>query len=444
MALHHTVRRLSRLALSVAAVFAVTACAAATTETGTSETSASEADSATPVTLSFAIQVPDPENGEPQIWAAVKAFEEQNPNITVELTGQPVAEHLQRLQIAGQSDTLPDMFWIYDANARELNEAGKLLNIRPILEEGGVLEYYPDTTVAGFSDGDVMYGQPSGALITGLWYNKAILEENGLEVPVTFDDLLEVSRTLSAQGITTISNGSNQATFSVWSFLRNLSNFGWDDKVEGLLDGSVSYNNADFAKLYEHIAELRDAGAFADNVATTNYDQIVARFTSGEAAFVDGGIWMAGPIQESPIAEYAGFWIGPEFSDGVGEQKIAMNVPAAPFAYSAKSAEDPNKLAAMEKWIVFWAGQEAAQIQVDFARAPSTTWEVSLPDDQFVFQAALEAAFAEGNRAPSNQPDLMVPTSVATAMYDSIYGVILGQLTPDEAMNLVQAAIDAL
>ncbi len=433
MALHRTARRWGTLALAAGTALALTACAGGT----------AEADPDAPVTLSFSIQVPDPENGEPQLWAAVKEFEKQNPNITVDLTGQPVAEHLQKLQIAGQSDTLPDMFWIYDANARELNEAGKLLNIRPILEEADVLQYYPETTVAGFSEGDVMYGQPSGALITGLWYNKAILDENGLEVPVTFDDLLEISKTLSAKGITTISNGSNQATFSCWSFLRNLSNFGWDDKVEGLLDGSIPYNNPDFAKLYEHIAELRDAGAFASNVSTTNYDQIVARFTSGEAAFVDGGIWMAGPIQESAIADNVGFWIGPEFSDGVGDQQIVMNVPAAPFAYSAKSAQDPNKLAAIEKWVVFWAGQQAAQIQVDGARPPSTTWEVDIPADQSVFSGALEVAFAEGNRAPVNQPDLMVPTAVATAMYDSIYGVILGQFTPDEAMDLVQKALDA-
>lgn len=433
MALHRTVRRLGTLALVAGTALALTACGAGTPA----------ADPDAPVTLTFSIQVPDPETGAPQLWAAVKEFEKQNPNITIELTGEPVAEHLQKLQIAGQSDTLPDIFWIYDANARELNDAGKLLDIRPILEDADVLQYYPETTVTGFSAGDVMYGQPSSALLTGMWYNKRILDENGLDVPVTFDDLLDIASTLSAKGITTISNGANQATFSCWSFLRDLSNFGWDDKVAGLLDGSISYNNPDFAKLYEHIAELRDAGAFADNVSTTTYDQLVARFTSGEAAFVDGGIWMAGQIQASDFADDAGFWIGPEFSDGVGDQKIVMNVPAAPYAYSAKSAEDPNKLAAMSKWIVFWAGQEAAQIQVDGALPPSTTWDVTIPDDQSVFKRALETAFAEGNHAPVNQPDLMVSTAVATAMYDSIYGVIQGQFTPDEAMDHVQEALDA-
>jgi raffinose/stachyose/melibiose transport system substrate-binding protein len=152
---------------------------------------------------------------------------------------------------------------------------------------------------------------------------------------------------------------------------------------------------------------------------------------------------MAAPIQASAFADQVGFWIGPEFSDGVGDQKTVMNVPAAPYAYSAKSAKDPNKLSAMKKWIVFWAGQKAAQLQVDGALPPSTTWDVKIPDNQSVFKDALAVAFADGNHAPVNQPDLMVSTAVATAMYDSIYGVIQGQFTPDEAMDHVQQALDA-
>jgi raffinose/stachyose/melibiose transport system substrate-binding protein len=45
--------------------------------------------------------------------------------------------------------------------------------------------------------------------------------------------------------------------------------------------------------------------------------------------------------------------------------------------------------------------------------------------------------------SPQSQPDLLVPTPVANAMYDSIYGVIQDQLTPKQALELVQKALDA-
>jgi len=438
----HTARVMRVGALTAAFAVLVALAGCSSNGSGPSSGSIPTLDPKTKVTLTFDIQTADPKTNSPQVYAAVKEFEKENPNITVKLTGEPTDTHTQKMQLAGQTDTLPDMFWILDSDARQLNKAGKLVNVKPILDAANLTSRYPATTVKGFTDDGKTYGQPSSQLVTGIWYNKKILADNGLKAPVTFDDLLNVVKVLHAKGITTISNGSNQASFACWSFLRDLSNFGWDQKVNGLLTGTTKYNNPDFKKLYEHIDQLRKAGAFADNVATTTYDQIVSRFTSGQAAMVDGGLWMAAPIQASSIASDAGFWIGPEFSDGVGDQKVSMSVPAAPWAYSAKSAKDPNKYAAIAKWVEFWAGQAAAQTQVDGALPPSTTWNVKIPESQSVFKTGLAAAFAPGTHAPANQPDLMVPTAVGTAMYDSIYGVIEGQFTPDEAMDHVQQALD--
>ncbi len=217
-----------------------------------------------------------------------------------------MSEHLQKLSIAAQSDTLPDIFWVYKSTAEEMQEAGKLLDLAPVLDELGLTDSFPESTVANFSAGDVIYGVPYQGLLTGLWYNEKILSDNGLEVPVTFDDLLHVAETLSAKGITTISNGANQSSFSVWSFLVDLDRFGYEEKIDGILDGSEQYDNPDFLRLYEHIAELRDAGAFASNVSTQTYQQAVDQFTSGNAAMLDAGVWASSAIQESPIAPDTG------------------------------------------------------------------------------------------------------------------------------------------
>ena len=286
-----------------------------------------------------------------------------------------MAEHLQKLSIAAQSDTLPDVFWVYKSTAEEMQEAGKLLDLAPVLDELGLTDSFPESTIANFSADDVIYGVPYQGLLTGLWFNEKILADNGLEVPVTFDDLLHVAETLSAKGITTISNGANQSSFSVWSFLVDLDRFGYEEKIDGILDGSEQYDNADFLRLYEHIAELRDAGAFASNVSTQTYQQAVDQFTSGNAAMLDAGVWASSAIQDSPIAPDTGFWTGPQFDDGVGEQNIVMNVASAPFAVSAKVAGDEKKLEAVTKFLDFYYGDEAQQILVDNGQPPVTTYE---------------------------------------------------------------------
>ena len=402
----------------------------------------STADGKTEITLSM--QNPDVKTADPATWAIVQAFEKENPDITVTVSGEAVAEHLQKLSIAAQSDTLPDIFWIYKSNAEDMLKAGKLLDLKPILDELSLTDKFPDSTVKNFTSDGKIYGVPYQGLLTGLWVNKKILEDNGVSMPKTFDDLLAASKTLSEKGITTISNGANQSSFSVWSFLTDLDRFGYEDKVEGLLDGSTKYTNDDFLRLYEHIDELRKAGAFASNVSTQTYQQAVDQFTSGKAAMLDAGVWASSAIQDSDVASDIAFWQGPQFSDGVGEQNIIMNVASAPFALDHRLANDSKKLDAAKKFLAFYYSDEAQQILVDNGQPPVTTYEAQVdPDKQSALKAALDAAAADGVTSPQSQPDLLVPTPVANAMYDSIYGVIQGQLTPEAALDLVQKALDA-
>ena len=429
-------RPLQRIALAVAAT-----TAAAIALAGCSP-AADSGDGKTEISLSM--QNPDVKTADPATWAIVEAFEAANPDIKVTVSGEAVAEHLQKLSIAAQSDTLPDIFWVYKSTAEEMQKAGKLLDLAPVLDELELTDAFPESTISNFSAGDAIYGVPYQGLLTGLWVNSKILSDNGLEQPTTFEDLVQVAKALSAKGITTISNGANQSSFSVWSFLTDLNRFGFEDKVDGLLDGSEKYDNPDFLSLYEHIAKLRDAGAFASNVSTQTYQQAVDQFTSGKAAMLDAGVWASSAIQESSIAGNVGFWKGPEFTDGVGEQNVITNVASAPFAVSTKVADDKAKLAAVKKFLAFYYSDDAQQILVDNGQPPVTTYAPQVDaQKQSALKAALDASTADGVTSPQSQPDLLVPTPVANAMYDSIYGVIQNQLTPEQALELVQKALDA-
>ena len=397
-----------------------------------------------PTTISLSMQNPDVQTADPATWAIIQAFEKENPNIKVDVTGEAVSEHLQKLSIAAQSDTLPDVFWVYKSNAEEMLQGGKLMDLAPVLKDLNLTDKFPKSTVSNFTSGDAIYGVPYQGLLTGLWYNKKILQDNGLQVPVTFDELLKVAKTLKEKGITTISNGANQSAFSVWSFLTDLDRFGYEDKIQGILKGDQSYSNPDFLRLYQHIAELRDAGAFASNVSTQTYQQAVDQFTSGKAAMLDAGVWASSAIQKSSTADNVGFWSGPQFKDGVGNQNIIMNVASAPLAVSAKVSKDNAKMDAVKKFIAFYYGDQAQQLLVDNGQPPVTTYAPKVDQaSQGALKAALDAAKAPGVTSPESQPDLLVSTPVANAMYDSIYGVIQNQLTPQQAVDLVQSAIQS-
>lgn len=426
-----------RRGLAVMAVVGSLALAGCSTSSGGSN------DEDGKVNLTLAMQNPDVESADPATWAIVEAFEDANPDVDVEITGQAVAEHLQNLTIAAQSDTLPDIFWVYRSTAEEMLDADKLLDLGPILEEEGVLERLPDSTLEGFSRDGFVFGAPYQQLLTGLWVNEKILAEHGLETPTTWTELVDAAEVLRAADVTTISNGANQSAFSVWSFLVDLERFGFSERIEGILDGSDTYANEDFLLFYEHLADLRDAGAFAPNVSTRTYQQAVDSFLNGEAAMLDAGVWAAGAIQESPVADQLGFWAGPEFDDGEGTQNLVMNVASAPFAVDHRVGDDDDKLDAVTEFLSFYYSDEAQQILVDNGQPPVTDYEPDLdPNAQSALQTALDTANDPALESAPAQPDLLVPTPVANAMYDSIYGVIQDQLTPQEAVDYVQSAID--
>jgi len=396
------------------------------------------------VTLTLSLQVDNVPKNDPVTWGIVQAFMKKYPNITIKVSGQPVAQHLQNMIIAAQTNTLPDIFWEYNADALALSKAGKILDLAPMVRAAGI-NNIPSSMLATFNSGKAQYGVPQGSLITGLYFNKDILKKSNLAVPVTLNDLLKVCKTVSATGITPISDGANQSSFSVWAFLGMLSRFGYQDMYKKILAKTASYDNPTFLKFYQAIDQMRKANCFASNVSTQTYQQAVAAFMSGKAAMLDSGIWTSQTIDQSNLRGKVGFWAGPSFSNGVGNQKLVIDVPGAPFVVSSAATKGSAKYDAIQKFFAYYYSDAGQQILVEHGEGPVTTLKAKVDQKtQPTFAAVLAAVSAPGWTSPAAQPDLVVPTSVANAMYDSIYGVIEGAVTPTDATKLVQKAFDAI
>ncbi|MEV6104252.1 extracellular solute-binding protein [Streptomyces sp. NPDC051940] len=385
------------------------------------------------------MQNPNVKDQDPATYELVQAFNKAHPDLKINLVGQPVEQHQQQMTIAAQSDTLPEIFWIYDSLARNMVKDDKLLDLTPILEEKGLKAKFKPSMTAAFRSGDLQYGLPYQALVTGFYYNEAVLKEHGVALPETFDDLVAAVKKLKQAGVVPIAKGANTSAFSVWSFLTMLSRFGFEDKAQA---GKLRYDNPDFLRLYEHVEELADAGAFPPNISTQTYAQAVASFTAGKAAFLDSGVWEAAKIQQSGVGKDVKFWAGPVFADGVGEQKLAMNAPSAPFVVSAKVKDDDKKYRAVREFLGFYYSDAGQQILADNAQPPVTTYQPTVDTAaDTVFAAVLHEASRPGWSSPSAQPDLVVSAATASAMYDSLYGVMQKALTPREAVELVQRSI---
>lgn len=398
-------------------------------------------------TIDFAIHVANPEKNEKAFYEVVKAFEEEHSEIDVNITGKETNEHVKNIKMMSQSNTLPDLFWILPATAEELYDTGQLADLTEFLDETEEIRSSfegKESMINPFAKDGIQYGLPYQPLVTGFFYNKALFDQYEVEVPETFDDLIKVAKVFDANGVTTIAKGAKD-DFSVWAFMTMLSRYGYFDKIDAILKGEESFVNEDFINYYTRISELREAGAFSENVSTQNSFQASQQFMSGDAAMLDGGSFYIAQIEESEVAEDTEFWWGPTFKDGVGNQKLSSIVPSAPIVASKKAFEDEDKKEAILEFFKFYYSDKGVQLMVDNKIPPITDLQAEVDSKQDpVFASVIEAMNEPDWVSQENQPDLVLPSSVMNALYDSIYGVIIGTYTPEEAAQVVQAKIGDL
>ena len=128
-----------------------------------------------------------------------------NPNFTWEYEMVASDNLQQKIATLAASNDLPDLF-AYEAGAplSVLIDSGKVKNITEAVDEIGTADYLNSGAVEllkGLSGTDDLYDLPLGLNVEGFWYNKALFEQAGCEVPTTWDEFEEVLQKLSDAGV---------------------------------------------------------------------------------------------------------------------------------------------------------------------------------------------------------------------------------------------------
>lgn len=176
---------------------------------------------------------------------------------------------------------------------------------------------------------------PYSVAAASVIYNKDIFEENDLEVPETWDELIEVCNTLQDAGITPI-----YSTFSEpWTIAQGL----YDYTAGGSLDladffeqmnelgtevgpdSPVSFQK-DFKEPVEKMVQL--AAYSNENAASRTYGDGNVAFAKGEAAMLMQGPWALGEIAKTDDSLDLGTFPLPA-TDDPDDLKVRVNIDLA-------------------------------------------------------------------------------------------------------------------
>lgn len=114
-----------------------------------------------------------------------------------------------------------------------------------------------------------------------------------------------------------------------------------------------------------------------------------------------------------------------------------MKVPSAPICVSASVGDNPEVKEAVYKFLEFYYGKDAANISYDGSVFPATNYTgIEAREEQYAMGAVI-ASIDDGWMSPAAQPDQILNSAVQSQLYDSIFGVLLGNYKPEEALEKI-------
>ncbi|MGD6831816.1 ABC transporter substrate-binding protein [Sutcliffiella halmapala] len=131
---------------------------------------------------------------------ALDSFEEKHPNIKVkhEVISDQYMDVIKTRLIGNEA---PDVFYLDAFEAPALIETGVLEPLDDYVTDEFDVDDFEKPLLEAFQKDGKTYGFPKDYSTLGLFYNKKMFEEAGVEVPTTWEEMREASKALTKDGV---------------------------------------------------------------------------------------------------------------------------------------------------------------------------------------------------------------------------------------------------
>ncbi|MFC8227232.1 extracellular solute-binding protein [Streptomyces sp. NPDC057287] len=235
-----------------------------------------------------------------------EGFEKKHPKVDVKYVNVPFGEAQNKFKNAAQAGAgAPDVIRSEVAWTPEFADLGYLAPLdgtAALKDQGDFLEQ----AAASTKYKDKTYAVPQVIDSMGIFYNKKIFKEAGVEVPKNIADLKTVSKTIKDK---TGKTGLYLRGDDAYWFLSFLYGEGGD-----LVDAeskTVTVNNPEGVKAFKTVKDLVDSGA-AKTDATDGWENMQSSFKDGKVAMMINGPWaVADTLTGKEFTDKANLGISP-------------------------------------------------------------------------------------------------------------------------------------
>lgn len=225
----------------------------------------------------------------------IHQYEEENPDVKITLQGasqQDIKENFQTAALAGDGADIVIMD--NSGHAIDLAAMGLLYPLSELTTAEDLEAQYQEGPLnSGKYEGEY-YSVPWYMDCCGLFYNQDRLDELGLEVPTTWDELSEALKVVKDAGYGGITTYQSAYAFYSFFYQNECPVIDTSGEIPEVVIDSEAGTEA-----WNYICDLIENGGLVESFKeATTWDKVYESFANGEATFLLGGDWCASGTEE--------------------------------------------------------------------------------------------------------------------------------------------------
>ena len=331
---------------ALAAATALTLAACGGNGNGDGDGPSADFDPEDPVTLT--LQMWGNDDRADRYQRSIDLFNEEYPEIEVQMNFAAWGDYWPARATEAASSSLPDVIQMDLSYLRQFGQRGQLLDLSPHLDEQIDTSGFDDTDLASGEIDGATYAIPTGTNVMALFYNPAVVEEIGVELPgedFTWSEYNEYITAASEAGADQDPQlyGGMDYSGVFWMF----SIYMLQQGNEVFTDEGIAFEESDMAEFLNLTADLRDNELVFPAARTVQLDPLTG-YTSNEVATEFNWDNMIAMALADSGAEEMGFLPPP--SNDAGEKGL-FRKPAM-FLSVGSNTEHPEASALLVDFLV--------------------------------------------------------------------------------------------
>lgn len=249
-------------------------------------------------------------------------YVKEHPNVEIDFQSPPEGGTVLRTKLT--KNRVPDVIFMGgDGTYRDLAGAGVLMDVSDMEIVDSIQPAYREQLYDRNKEQEkTMYGIPYATNAEGIIYNVDIFEANHIEVPTTYDELIEVCETLQANGVQPFYFTFKDSWTIGPLFMPLSANLAPKDFLQKREADETTFLET-HKEVAQKILELRKYGQ--KDLMGKSYDDGNIAFANGEAAMYPQGNWAIPNIEKSKSGSNLNMFTFP-VSNNPEENKVVSGI----------------------------------------------------------------------------------------------------------------------